>query len=58
MSLFSFIFALIAKIGASNLILCSLSKVLGNFRIVSGVQSIILTANPFILGAFAIIFGA
>ena len=46
MSLFSFIFALIAKIGASNLILGSLSKVLGTFRIVSGVQSIILTANP------------
>ena len=58
MSLFSFIFALIAKIGASNLILGSLSKVLGNFRIVSGVQFIILTANPFILGAFAIIFDA
>ena len=46
MSLFSFIFALIAKIGASNLILGSLSKVLGNFRIVSGVQSIISLLTP------------
>ena len=52
--------ALVAIIGVSDLILGSLSKVIGTFHIIPGVQSIIhvLTANPFILGAFAIIFGA
>ena len=50
--------ALVAITGTSDLILGSLSKVRGTFHIKSGVQSIIPTANPFILGAFAIIFGA
>ena len=50
--------ALVAIIGASDLILGPLSKVRGTFHIKPSVQSIKLTANPFILGAFAIIFGA
>ena len=39
----------VAIIGASDLILGSSSKALGTFHIKSGVQAIILTANPFIL---------
>ena len=50
--------ALVTIIGASDLILGSLSKVLGTFHSIPGVQAITLTANPFILGVFAIIFGA
>ena len=50
--------ALVAITGTSDLILGSLSKIRGTFHIKPGVQSIILTANPFILGAFAIIFCA
>ena len=50
--------ALVTIIGASDLILGSLSKVLGTFHSIPGVQAIILTSNPFILGVFAIIFGA
>ena len=50
--------ALVAIIGASDLILGSLSKVLGTFHSIPGVQAITLTATPFILGVFAIIFGA
>ena len=50
--------ALVAIIGASDLILGSLSKVLGTFHLIPGVHAMILiTANRFILGAFAIIFG-
>ena len=49
---------LVAIIGASDLILGSLSKVLGTFHIKPAVHAIILTANRFILGAFAIIFDA
>ena len=41
-----------------ELILGSLSEVLGTFHIIAGVHAIILTDNRFILGAFAIIFGA
>ena len=50
--------AVVAIISASDLILGSLSKVLRTFHIIPGVHAIILTANRFILGAFAIIFGA
>ena len=50
--------ALVAITGASDLLLSSLSKVLGTFHIIPDVQAIILTANSFILGAVAIIFGA
>ena len=50
--------ALVAIIGASDLILGSLSKVLVTFHVIPGVHAIILTANRFILDAFAIIFGA
>ena len=46
--------ALVAIIGASDLILGPLPKVLGTFHIIPGVHVIILTANRFILGAFAI----
>ena len=48
--------ALVAIIGASDL--GSLSKVLGTFHTIPGVQAITLTVTPFILGVFAIIFGA
>ena len=48
----------VAIIGASDLTLGSSSKELATFHILSGVQAIILTANRFILGVFAIIFGA
>ena len=48
----------VAIIGGSDLILVSSSKALGTFHILSSVQAIILTANPFTLGVFAIIFGA
>ena len=48
--------ALVAIIGASDL--GSLSKVLGTFHSIPGVQAITLTVTPFILGVFAIIFGA
>ena len=50
--------ALVAIIGTSDLVLGSLSKVFSSVHNISGVQAIILTANPVILGAFAIIFGA
>ena len=50
--------ALVTIIGASDLILGSLSKVLGTFHSIPSVQAIILTANPFTLGVFAILFGA
>ena len=45
----------VAIIGASDLILGSSSKALGTFYILSSVQAIILTANPFILGVFTIL---
>ena len=48
----------VAIIGDSDLILGSSSKASGNFHILSSVQAIILTANPFTLGVFAIIFDA
>ena len=48
----------VAIFGASDLILGSSSKALGTFHIKPGVQAITLTANPFILGEFAIILGA
>ena len=48
--------ALVAIIGASDL--GYLSKVLGTFHTIPGVQAITLTVTPFILGVFAIIFGA
>ena len=50
--------ALVPIIGASDLILGSLSNVLSTFHTIPGVQAITLTATPFILGVFAIIFGA
>ena len=52
--------ALVAIIGASDLMLGSFnsSKVLVTFHIIPGVQAIILTANPFILGVFAVILDA
>ena len=50
--------ALVAIIGARHLILGFLSKVLSPFHTIPGVQAITLTATPFILGVFAIIFGA
>lgn len=48
----------VAIIGTSDLILGSLSKVLCTFYIIPGAQDVILTANLFLLGVFAIIFGA
>lgn len=49
--------ALAAIIDASDHILGSSFKIHGTFNY-TGVQAIILTAYPFILGMFAIIFGA
>ena len=54
----AFLIILGAIIYASDLILGSLSKVLSTFHTIPGVQAITLTATPFILGVFAIIFGA